>query len=243
MNLCEVIFPPDVDAPFRVVSENLGTRFFVTRSGAIVWAVGRRQKTAVLVPVKPFGVAKSRLAPVCSPSERESLTRSMLRSVINAAQHLRVALLATSTAEDVRRFALINGARFLSEPEGGTLDDSLAFGVGQLANLGYGRVAVVNSDLPFARDLTWLADTDGIIIVPDRTGKGTNAISLPSGIGFKFSYGPGSFERHCDEARRLGFEPIVALDPDGLSFDIDEPEDLERANLPIRKTVPTTSAS
>lgn len=191
----------------------------------------------MLVPVKPFGLAKSRLAPVYSPSERESLARSMLRTVINAAQNLRVALVATSTAEDVRRFALINGARFLNEPAGAGLNTAVDSGVNQLAALGYHRVAVVHSDLPFARDLTWLADTEGIIIVPDRTGKGTNAVSVPSDVGFRFSYGPGSFERHCDEARRLGFEPIVVIDPDGLSMDIDEPEDLNRANLPNTQAV------
>lgn len=184
----------------------------------------------MLVPIKPFGLAKSRLSPVCTPSERETLTRSMLRTVVEAAQNLRVALVSSATAEDVRRFALINGARFLPEPEGAGLDSAVASGVNQLGALGYQRVAIVHADLPLARDITWLADTDGIIVVPDRTGKGTNAVSVPSDIGFRFSYGPGSFERHCDEARRLGFEPIVVLDPDGLSMDVDEPDDLERIN-------------
>jgi 2-phospho-L-lactate guanylyltransferase len=204
---------------------------FLSPSSAIVNTVGRRQKTAVLVPIKPFGLANSRLAPVCSPSERESLTRSMLRSVIESAQNLRVALLSSSSAEDVRRFALTHGTRFLAEPDGGDINSAVSAGVNQLAVLGYGRVAIVHSDLPLARDITWLADSEGIIVVPDRTGRGTNAISVPSHIGFQFSYGPGSFERHCNEARRHGFEPTVVLDPDGLSMDVDEPADLERMNL------------
>ena len=155
----------------------------------------------------------------------------MLRTVIESAQNLRVALLSNSTAEDVRRFALTHGTRFLAEPDGSDLNAAVAAGVNQLAVLGYGRVAVVHSDLPLARDITWLADSEGIIVVPDRTGKGTNAISVPSDISFHFSYGPGSFERHCDEARRHGFEPTVVLDPDGLSMDVDEPSDLERMSL------------
>jgi 2-phospho-L-lactate guanylyltransferase len=155
----------------------------------------------------------------------------MLRSVVEAAQNLRVALVSASTAEDVRRFALIHGARFLPEPDGAGLDAAVTSGVNQLGALGYQRVAIVHADLPLARDITWLADTDGVIVVPDRTGQGTNAISVPSDIGFRFSYGPGSFERHCDEARRLGYEPIVVLDPDGLSLDVDEPADLDRVDL------------
>jgi 2-phospho-L-lactate guanylyltransferase len=164
----------------------------------------------------------------------------MLRTVVEAAQNLRVALVSSATAEDVRRFALINGARFLPEPEGGDLDSAVTSGVNQLGALGYQRVAIVHADLPLARDITWLADTDGIIVVPDRTGKGTNAVSVPSDIGFRFSYGPGSFERHCEEARRLGFEPIVVLDPDGLSMDVDEPSDLDRVNAQTTARVATT---
>jgi 2-phospho-L-lactate guanylyltransferase len=198
--------------------------------------VGRGQKTAVLVPVKPFAQAKQRLAPVYSPSEREAISRSMLRTVVDSAQGLRVALVGPASAGDVRRFALINGARFLAEPDGATLDMAVSHGVAQLANLGYERVAVVHSDLPLARDITWLANSEGVIVVPDRTGKGTNAISVPSESGFRFSYGNGSFHRHCDEARRLGYEPQVVVDLNGISQDVDEPEDLERT------PVETTSA-
>ncbi len=184
------------------------------------------RKTAVLVPIKPFALAKSRLAPVCSPSQRESMARSMARTVLTAAQGLRVAIVAPAGASDVRRFALINGARFFAEPDGGGLNGAVQFGVEQLSNLGYERIAVVHSDLPNARDLSWLSRHDGIVVVPDRTGRGTNAISLPADADFQFSFGEGSFERHCAEARRLGIEPTIVVDPDGLSSDVDVPEDI-----------------
>jgi 2-phospho-L-lactate guanylyltransferase len=159
----------------------------------------------------------------------------MLRTVLHAANGLRVAIVSPATAGDVRRFALINGARFLPEPDGGGLNGAVNSGFRQLGELGYERVAVVHSDLPNAVDITWLASTeeDAIIIVPDRTGKGTNAISVPSGVDFTFSYGPGSFDRHVAEARRLGVEPRVVLDPDGLSFDVDEPADLPQVKTKI----------
>jgi len=159
------------------------------------------------------------------------MARSMARTVLGAAQGLRVAIVSPATASDVRRFALINGARFFAEPEGGGLDGAIAYGVNQLSNLGYDRVAVVHSDLPRARDLRWMAEKDGIVIVPDRTGLGTNAIGVPADCGFRFSYGAGSFERHCAEARRLGFEPTIVIDPEGLSADLDVPADAERMGL------------
>lgn len=155
----------------------------------------------------------------------------MLRNVLAAANGLRVAIVAPSSAEDVRRFALINGARFLTEPEGSGLNGAVTYGVAQLAQAGYQRVLVVHSDIPGVRDFGWLADTDGIIVVPDRTGKGTNAISIPTDCEFSFSYGLGSLERHCDEARRLGFDPKMIVDPEGLSADVDEPEDMATMSL------------
>ncbi len=182
-------------------------------------------KTAVLIPVKPFSQAKSRLAEAFNPAEREAMARSMLSTVITAAQGLRVALVAPQTAQDVRRFALINGARFLPEPDGMDLNGAVRYATNQLAALNYERVLVVHSDLPLARDLNWLAEADGIVLVADRTGTGTNAIALPASCGFRFSYGPGSFQRHLEEARRVGFEPAVVVDPDGLSADVDLPSD------------------
>lgn len=190
--------------------------------------VGRRHlKTAVLVPVKPFAMAKTRLATVCSPLERETMAKNMLRNVLEAAHGLRVAIVSPANADDVRRFALIHGARFLREPEVGGLNAAVKYGVSQLAEADYERVIVVHSDLPSVRDFTWLADTAGIIVVPDRTGRGTNAISVPAKCEFNFSFGPGSFERHCEEARRCGIEPTVVVDVDGLSHDVDEPSDLD----------------
>lgn len=153
------------------------------------------------------------------------MARSMLSTVVTAAQGLRVALVGPHDAQDLRRFALIHGARFLAEPPGTDLNGAVHSAVAQLSALSYERVLVVHSDLPLATDLSWLGEAQGIVIVPDRTGRGTNAIALPADCGFRFSYGPGSFERHVEEARRVGYEPAVVVDVDGLSADVDLPAD------------------
>jgi 2-phospho-L-lactate guanylyltransferase len=61
--------------------------------------------------------------------------------------------------------------------------------------------------------------------VPDRHDGGTNVACVPSAIGFQFAYGPGSFLRHCAEARRLGCELRVVRDA-ALGWDVDVPADL-----------------
>ena len=48
---------------------------------------------------------------------------------------------------------------------------------------------------------------------------------VPTGVGFRFAYGPGSFAAHVAEAERLGVAWRSLLDPD-LAWDVDDPEDL-----------------
>ena len=80
--------------------------------------------------------------------------------------------------------------------------------------------------LRLVRDrLAALGSVAGIALIPDRRMDGTNVISVPVDVGFRFHYGVGSFDRHLTEARRLGIEPTVVTDS-RLSWDVDVPEDL-----------------
>ncbi len=159
------------------------------------------------------------------------MARNLLQRVIAAAHGLRVVVVAPSDAEDVKRCALVNGARFLAEPdENSGLNSAVAYGVEQLVELGYDRVAIVNGDLPNVTDISWLATTDGVVVVPDHTGVGTNALAIPSRSGFHFHYGNDSFAKHCDEARRIGIEPSIVMDPE-VVVDIDHPEDMEQPGI------------
>ena len=65
-----------------------------------------------------------------------------------------------------------------------------------------------------------------VVIAPDRHRSGTNALLLsPSGL-FDYSFGPGSFQKHCEKTKKSwrkagnSFHPFVELD-------LDLPEDLE----------------
>jgi 2-phospho-L-lactate guanylyltransferase len=106
------------------------------------------------------------------------------------------------------------------------LNGAVAAGVDHLAHRGVDRVVVVHADLPLARDLTWLADTAGVTLVPDRHHDGTNAACVPARAGFAFAYGPGSFDAHRREARRLGLTVRLVPDPH-LGWDVDVPADLD----------------
>ena len=176
----------------------------------------------VLVPVKAFGEAKMRLSGVLAPPERAALARKLAERVLSAARPLPVAVVCDDS--EVARWAEGLGAHVLSEPGVG-LNAAVATALSQLTSKGYGRVVVAHGDLPLVTNLAWLADEEGIVLVPDRHLDGTNVISLPAGCGFRFSYGPGSFARHQTEAERTGL-PWKAVRDDSLAWDVDLPADM-----------------
>ena len=103
---------------------------------------------------------------------------------------------------------------------------AVADAVATVAAEGVARVVVAHADLPLATSLAWVADGDGVTLVPDRHDDGTNVLAVPSDAGFRFAYGPGSFARHVTEADRLGLATRIVREPT-LGWDVDLPADLE----------------
>ena len=184
--------------------------------------LGRR---AVLVPVKAFADAKRRLGDALSEDDRRALVRRLAERVVAAGSPLPVAVVCDDT--EVADWARRQGALVVWEPGRG-LNGAVQEGVDRLASMGVESVVVAHGDLPRATGLADVGDFDGITLVPDRHGDGTNVIALPSRCGFRFSYGPGSFERHRSECRRLGVPVRVLALPD-LAIDVDWPADLRWA--------------
>lgn len=180
-------------------------------------------RAVVLVPLKAFGVAKERLAPALDRDERARLARAMADIVVDAAAPLPVVVVTDDT--EVASWADRRGARLIWRPARG-LDDAVQHSVASLATEGVDRVIVAHGDLPRAHGLAALADFDGVTLVPDRHGDGTNVCGVPAAGGFRFAYGPGSFDRHRAEAVRLGLATRIVRD-DALGWDVDEPEDLD----------------
>ena len=180
---------------------------------------------AVLLPVKSFCDAKLRLAPALGPAERQRLARTMATHVLACAAPLPVAVVCDDV--EVACWARDHHALVIWEPERG-LNRAVEAGVERLGVEGAERVIVAHADLAFAGTLAWVGDFAGVTLVPDRRDDGTNVACVPTGSGFTFSYGPGSFARHRDEASRLGLPLRVVHDP-RMGRDVDLPSDLATA--------------
>ena len=176
---------------------------------------------AVIVPIRSFRLGKGRLAGVLDEGERAALSRSMATGVVAAAAPLRVFVVTSD--EEVTQFAEALDATVVADP--GSLNGAAAAGLGAAAAAGATRIVVAHADLAHPTPYAWVGDFDGVTIVPDRHGHGTNVMSLPVDCGFRFAYGDGSRHRHEDEARRLGLPVRVVVD-EALGWDVDEPADL-----------------
>lgn len=179
----------------------------------------------VLIPVKAFTRAKLRLSTVLDPALRAELARTMADHVVAAAAPLPVVVVCEDDA--VAEWARSVGARVEWTPRLG-LNGAVQEAVRRCAAHGTRRAVVCHADLPFARGLAALADADDdeVVLVADRRGQGTNVASVPTGAGFEFAYGVGSFPRHLAEAERLGLR-VRVLDSEHLGWDVDEPDDLQ----------------
>lgn len=183
----------------------------------------------MLIPVKSFDLAKGRLAEALDPQERAELARSMAERVVAAAEPLPTFVVCGS--DEVADWAAGVGAEVIRfDPPG--LNPAVAHGAAELTGRGFEHVIVAHGDLPLATELAWLAHFDGVTVVADRRGDGTNVLALPLRTDFAFQYGPGSARAHRAEARRVGLTHRTIEDPD-LGWDVDTPDDLD---LPERSS-------
>lgn len=181
----------------------------------------RSDDTVVLVPIRSFDDAKTRLAGRLDAGARRRLVQRMAARVVAAAGSMPVRVV--SDDPEVTAWATVHGATPLAVGVNG-LNAAVTAAVEAVTSAGAGRVIVAHADLPFARDLHRVSG-HGIAIAPDRARDGSNVVNVPTGVGFRFAYGPGSFERHCDEAMRLGL-PFTIVDASDLAWDVDDPADL-----------------
>lgn len=183
--------------------------------------VPQKPATAVIVPIRSFEGALSRLAGMLGERRCHDLMRLMAGRVVAAADGLPVHV-ATDDVE-VAAWASDLGAEVAAVGRPG-LSTAVSVTVDRLAAAGIERAVVAHADLALARSLRPAVGA-GLVIVPDRRRDGSNVLCVPTDCGFRFAYGPGSFRRHVAEAERLGLA-VTVVDDDALASDMDYPEDL-----------------
>lgn len=189
-----------------------------------IWAV---------VPSKPLGLAKRRLAPLLAPEERSLLAKAMLQDVLatlRSVSGLSGTLLVTkdSAAIDLAGRA---DARVLTDRADRSIGAAVAAAAKFLSAEGASGILVVPADLPLATapEIEAVLDAHGsapaVTLVRAAIDGGTNALACSPVQAIPLRFGRNSFARHRQVARDSGIEPRMLALP-GLQYDIDRPGDL-----------------
>jgi 2-phospho-L-lactate guanylyltransferase len=185
-----------------------------------------------IIPLKEPDQAKSRLASVLAPGQRQHLFFLMARQVIRAVRETPVihGVAVVTPSAEVARFADALGAVVIADTDERGTAAACRAGIAQLSASGLARALILPGDLPLANaaDLSRLMQSRAqVVLVADERGIGTNALLLTPPAVIAPAFGPGSAARHAEAARRAGasFE-AVALPK--LALDIDDVPDLAR---------------
>jgi 2-phospho-L-lactate guanylyltransferase len=185
------------------------------------------------VPVKDLVNAKQRLVRVLEPEERAELARAMLRDVLKVLTAARLDRVWVVTREaGVTAIAREFGVETLSEAENRGHTAAVALAQATAAERGARAFLTVPGDVPCvsADEIEALRAlvaerAPAAVLVPSRSGLGTNGVALTPPAAMPLTFGEPSFENHLAAARRRGLAPRVLSLP-GLSLDIDNADDL-----------------
>jgi len=193
----------------------------------------------IIIPVKPFRRAKSRLSPVMSKPIRAVLARALLSRTLDTLTmcplqmpHTICVISRDMTALDIARR---RGAISLVESESG-LNAALNQAREWALARGAQAVLILPSDLPLVTpaDITAMVDLahepQSVVIAPDARGDGTNALLLRPLDALNFAFGPQSFYEHCAQAETSHVALHIYRSPT-VALDLDTPADLKRTSL------------
>lgn len=176
-----------------------------------------------LVPLKPSGERKTRLAGRLSSVTRAELGKAMF-------DHVTAAI---GKSPLVGRIVLLSDHPVEGWTGGWHHDQGRGLNTELMAAreaIGAVPLLVIHADLPLvgSADIDALLDAArqaGCAIAPDRHGAGTNALAIHDGRAFDFRFGPDSFALHLAQAG----EHCRVVERPGLALDVDTSDDLDAA--------------
>lgn len=187
-----------------------------------------------IVPVKPLRLGKSRLASVLGDEERTALNRQFLENTLQILRQASQVQQTLVVSRDPAALAIAREyeARTILEDGNPELNHALRRATMLARAFNTRGILILPADLPLLNieDLNdffaHACEKNCVTIAPDRREDGTNALlMLPTGL-INYTYGPGSFQRHCDAARHTEAHLEIVRSPH-LALDLDTPEDLE----------------
>jgi 2-phospho-L-lactate guanylyltransferase len=188
-------------------------------------------RTAAILPVKRFPLAKQRLGESVDEGLRADLARAMVGDVLSALRECPAidATIVVTCESSVAAAARYIGATVVEDSAEAGQSAAAVLGLAQALADGFERALCVPGDCPTLNpdELVELLvdETPGVAIVPDRHGSGTNGLLLCPPGALSPSFGPDSRARHERLSAEAGAACRIATPP-SLLLDIDTGADL-----------------
>jgi 2-phospho-L-lactate guanylyltransferase len=187
---------------------------------------------AAVLPVKRLDAAKQRLAAGLDEERRRALATAMVADVLEAIGKARgiERLIVVSGDPVAQELASEAGAEIVPDPEDAGHVQAAQAGIARAEVEGAGRVVLLAGDCPLLdpRELDRLltgVPARYVGIVPDRHGRGTNALLLSPPDAIVPAFGEGSRSRHVEAAREAGI-PFGIEELPSIELDLDTPADV-----------------
>ncbi|NWF68947.1 MAG: 2-phospho-L-lactate guanylyltransferase [Chloroflexi bacterium] len=189
----------------------------------------------VIIPIKPLKQAKSRLASVITPEQRQQFAQALLRNTLETVQGVPQITGTLVISRDSKALAIAREYKAFTVMESGApeLNAALMRAAQVVSGWRADAVLVLPADLPLItrEDISAIIDLGrdyrSVVIATDEHEDGTNALmTRPPGM-FAYAYGAGSYQRHMALARAAG-AAVKVYHSERLMLDVDLPEDLER---------------
>jgi 2-phospho-L-lactate guanylyltransferase len=195
------------------------------------------------LPVKEFAGAKQRLAPLLTPTQRETLAAAMLQDVLTALAGANLAGILVNTLDpQATELAHRYGARVITDDARTGHTGAVAAIARTLTAEGRAGMLVLPGDIPRVTAaeintlLTAARPAPSFTIAPAHDELGSNGVLCLPPEALPLRFGDNSYFPHLDNARRDGIEP-TSVPLSGFALDIDHPDDLRaflRATPPLQ---------
>jgi 2-phospho-L-lactate/phosphoenolpyruvate guanylyltransferase len=192
---------------------------------------------AILLPVKNFREAKTRLAGCYSPAARAALAAALCRDMFDIVTRIRgIDRVFVVTQEPcVIRLARRNGWETIVESIQVSESHSVDAASRMCAEWGVQALLRLPIDIPLAQPadveaiFDQFAEGGSCVLIPSRDGTGTNALLRSPPMLFPSHFGPNSFALHLEAARARGTQIKILRNP-RIELDIDDYDDLLTLN-------------
>lgn len=207
--------------------------------------MSRAGQITAIVPLSRFEDAKTRLSAVLSAPQRAALAEAMARDVLatlKAAQTIDQ-ILVVSQDPTAALLAEEYGCDLACSSEDRDLNSALEYAANQAERAGARAIVILPADLPLLtaealdrfieKCASHIGNQPVVGLQSCGHGDGTNLFFSELSVPIDFQYGPGSFERHANAAKRAGLL-LLSETARETFWDLDTREDLERIQAALK---------